>query len=128
MTIIINGNLQEVGGATLIQDTSFTFKVPPLKVVNTVPYRDQHFVSTETSINVRMNNILDESSIKSAVSIIPQTGYSISTLTRPGYTQFTLDPDSLKSNTEYTVLISNTLKDYYGGNFNQDYTLSFKTE
>ncbi len=128
ITIHINENLQEVGGTKLQQDTSFTFTVAPLKVVNTVPYSNQHFVSTETSINIRMNNILDESSIQSAVSISPEVYYSISTYTHRGYTQFTLNPDTLQSDTEYTVSLNSSLKDYYGGSFKQGYSFSFNTE
>lgn len=75
-----------------------------------------------------MNNVLDEGSIPGAVIFSPSVDFEVSTITRLGYTRLTLDPDSLVVNTQYTVTIDTTLKDFYGGNLKEPYSFSFVTD
>ena len=124
----IDGTLQEIGGAYLENDTSFTITMPDLQVIETSPYDNQHFVSINSSISIRMNYVIDEGTIPSSMSITPSVGFGIGTAVHSNKSYITLYPDSLIGNTEYKVDISTALKDYYGGNLKEPYSFSFVTE
>lgn len=127
-TFTISGDLPEIEGATLGADTSLSLWIPPLQVVNTIPYSNQHFVPIGSTVRVRMNNLLDEGSIQNSVTLSPSVNFQVSTLVSFGSTTFTLAPDSLIANTQYTVTIDTTLKDFYGGNIKEPYSFSFVTD
>ncbi len=126
--LTIHKELQDINGNYLQADTTFSFKTEPLKVAYTSPYDKQHFVHVYSYIIIDMNNLLDEGTIQNAVTINPLLDYEIDTNSGLGYTAFRLLPDSLVANTEYTVTIDTSLKDYYGGNLKEPYTFSFVTK
>ena len=128
ITFHISNDLQEVGGAYLEKDTTFSMVTPPLLVVQTSPYNNQYFISTYTYIDIYFNYLVDESTILNAISITPAVNFDISTSNSSGRSRIRLSPDSLTSETEYTVSIDTSLHDYYGGMFKDGYSFSFMTE
>ena len=75
-----------------------------------------------------MNNLVDEATIPDAVSIEPSVDYDFITNVYSGRTNILMLPDSLLSNTLYTVTIDTSLRDYYGKPFGETYTFSFVTQ
>ena len=129
ITFHISSNLQEIGGAYLEEDTSFSMLIPPLNVIKVVPYHNQHFVSIYQDIDIYFNNMVDEGSISQAITIMPEINYNISTQLFSYHNTFiVIDPDSLISLTEYTVTIDTSLKDFYGRNMKQKFSFTFVTE
>ncbi|NOX89077.1 MAG: hypothetical protein GXO77_08625 [Calditrichaeota bacterium] len=128
ITFHISKDLQETDGAYLEQDTSFSIITPPLRVIDTKPYNNQHFVPVNQNIEITMNYLVDEGTISDAVSITPTVNFDISTQNSYGRTQIVLSPDSLSPDTKYTVSIDTTLKDYYGGNLKKKYSFNFVTD
>ena len=129
ITFTITQGLPDIFGDSLAYDTSFSITTPPLTVRETDPYPGMHFVPVESHIIIKMNNVLDESTIESAIAISPETEFTLSTDRYRGTTEFIIDPDSLLTGeTTYTVTLNTSLRDYYGGPFKQPYTLSFTTE
>lgn len=125
----ISREFKELGGAPLEGDNSFAVITPPLLVYSTIPNMNQHYVSLNTEIYIKMNNLIDESSISSAVSITPAVDYDVTTYVYTGSSTIRLYPhDSLISNTMYTITIDTTLKDFYGRKLKQPYFLHFKTK
>ena len=128
-TILISGEITEADGATLEQDTTFTFVTDPIEVVYTDPRNDQYFISVQPDIQVRFNNLIDESTIANALSVTPEATYEIWTYYGNGYSRFFLNVTAdLQSKTEYTVTLSTALKDYYGRNLKEPYSFRFITQ
>ena len=127
-TITISSNFHDIDGNTLQNDTSFVVTSQPLKVRSTLPYDNQHFVPTDQIIDIRMNNIVDESTFLDAFSIEPAINWNLITEIYGGMTDFRLVPDSLSSNTLYSVTIDTLLMDYYGKPLGETYTFSFMTK
>jgi len=127
-TITISSNFHDIDGNTLQNDTSFVVTSQPLKVRSTLPYDNQHFVPTDQIIDIRMNNIVDESTFLDAFSIEPAINWNLITEIYGGMTDFRLVPDSLSSNTLYSVTIDTLLMDYYGKPLGETFTFSFMTK
>jgi hypothetical protein len=123
----LDRNLHDVDGNTLKDDTTIYFQTEPLKILDTTPHHNQYFVPLHSSIRVSMNNLIDEGTILSAIQIQPTVTFGLSTSVYSGRCNFYLMPDSLISNTRYTVTIDTSLRDYYGKNFSENYTFSFVT-
>ncbi|MCH7520814.1 MAG: carboxypeptidase regulatory-like domain-containing protein [Candidatus Marinimicrobia bacterium] len=125
-TILFKESLAEGGGATLTADTSFSFQIDSLKVVDTAPYDNQYFIATGANLRIRFNTILDESTIAGAVTLSPapqvlnfSTGFG---------SQITVIPDTLLSATTYTVVVDTTLKDWWGGTMSAPHRFTFTTQ
>lgn len=126
--ITISESLEEINGATLKSDTTISFTTPKLKIVDTQPSNNQHYIPTYSSILIVANYMLDEESIQNAISITPNVEFDIGTGTSQGSTVIMLFPKTeLSPNTEYTVTIDKSLTDYYGVPLSEDYMFSFTT-
>ncbi len=128
INITVSKLLEEINGATLESDTTISFTTPRLKIVETIPSKNQYYVERNSTISVEANYILDESSIKDAISISPNVDFQITTRLRYGRTSFYLYPSQLSANTKYTITIAKSLTDFYGVPLREDYIFSFTTK
>ena len=126
--ITVSKSLTEVNGATLKKDTTITFTTPELKIIKTFPVDKQSFIDTTSTVIVYSNYLLNEGSIKDAISISPSVDFQIATHTRYGRTEFRLFPSQLSANTKYTITINKSLTDIYGVPLREDYVFSFTTK
>ena len=128
--ITLQGTLGDLSGSTLGADTTLNFKMSELEIADTDPYNDQRFINTDQSIYITFNNVIDESTIENAISIVPPVNYDLTTYmyTNSGQSRLYLNPDSLQSNTEYTVTVDTTLHGYYMGHLNEEYSFKFYTK
>jgi len=125
----ISRELTDVDGASLEGENSFAVIMPPLRVVSTDPFLNQQYVEISyLQITITMNNIIDESTISNSTSITPNVSFDVSTYAYEGFTHIKLLPDLLLSNTNYTVTIDTSLKDFYGKNLKQPYIFNFVTK
>ncbi len=129
ITFTIKQGLPDIFSDTLAYDTTFSITTPPLAIRATDPYPGMNFVPVESYVIIKMNNVLDEITIESAIAISPETEFTLSTDRYEGTTEFIIAPDSLLiGETTYTVILNTSLRDYYGGRLKEPYTLSFTTE
>jgi hypothetical protein len=126
--ITISSDLTDIHGNILENDTTFYIESAPMQVTWTRPYNNEHLIETKTYIAIEMNNVINEDSFQNALSIAPPTNYMPMFRYDNGETLIVLRADSLASNTEYTVSIDTTLKDYYGGSFKDGYSFKFMTK
>ncbi len=128
IAITAKGTLSDITGSSLGNDTTFTINMPQLRIVSTDPYHDQRFINTYDDINIIFNNIIDQSTLENAISIVPNVNYDIYTPFYTGQSRVYLQPDSLQSNTEFTVTVDTTLKGYYWGHLKEPYIFKFYTK
>jgi len=127
--VFISSEITESGGTTLGRDSIFTFVTDPIEITYTYPRNDQYFISVLPDIQVRFNNIVDESTIAEALSVFPEAVYEIWTYYRDGYNYFYLNvTDDLQNKTEYVVELNTSLKDYYGRHLKAPYSFRFTTQ
>jgi hypothetical protein len=126
-TITVKSSLQDVDGNYLQEEGTFSFTSEPLRVEDIAPYNNQYFVPTNQPIYIRMNYVIDESSIEQALSISPAAGYEINTEVYSGESRIIVYPDSLQPQTTYTVTLSTSLRDFYGGHLKEPFALRFVT-
>lgn len=126
-SIILKQSLEEVNGATLEKDTSIVFTTPKLKITATSPKENQYYIDTNVVISIQTNYILDEGTIKNAISISPNVNYTTLPYRSSGQTNIRLYPDVLTPATKYTVTVDKSLTDYYGVPLNDNYSFSFTT-
>lgn len=125
----INKNIEEINGAHLKNDTLVSFTTPQLKITKTRPLDGQFFIDTLTSIQVDVNYILDESTIKNAITITPFIDFDLVTNSSYGRTIFLIRPTQpLSKNDKYIVTINKSLTDFYGVHMSEDYSFSFTTK
>jgi len=127
ISVHLSNNITEMGGAKLDRDTTFSFTTAPMFVTRTTPYDQQYFVPVESDIIIYMNTVVDESTISSAVTIVPDIGYEIST-SLGSYSRIILNPYTLISGMEYTVTIDTALTDYYGVPMKENFSFEFFTQ
>ncbi|MDO9548176.1 MAG: Ig-like domain-containing protein [Candidatus Marinimicrobia bacterium] len=128
-TVFISSEITESGGTALGRDSTFTFVTDPIEITYTYPRNDQYFIGLLPDIQVRFNNIIDESTIADALSVVPKAVYEIWTYYRDGYSYFYLNvTDALQGKTEYMVELSTDLKDYYGKHLKAPYSFRFTTQ
>lgn len=130
-TVTISDDLPAVGGATLDQDTTFTFRTDSLEVTQTRPLDGETFVRANAWITVTFNTVVIDTTLPDAVSFSPATGSTLSlSKTYDGYAiGFSLWPDSSwAEKTTYTVTIDTTLRNWYGGRMAEPYEFSFTTQ
>jgi Big-like domain-containing protein len=128
VSITLQGALGDLSGSTLGADTTLNFNMSELEIIDTDPYNDQRFINTSQTISIIFNNVVDESTIENAISIVPPINYDLTTYLYSGQSRLYLYPDSLQSNTEYTVTLDTTLHGYYMGHLNEEYTFKFYTK
>ncbi len=126
--IIVSKSLEEINGATLERDTTISFTTPKLEIVETFPSNNQYYIDRNSYIKVETNYILDEGSIKDAISISPNVDFQITTSSRYARTVLRLSPSQLSANTKYTITINKSLTDVYGVPLREDYVFSFTTK
>ncbi|HDP68965.1 MAG TPA: hypothetical protein ENN20_10805 [Candidatus Marinimicrobia bacterium] len=128
-TVLISGEIAEASGVMLGRDSVFTFTTEPIQIIENYPRNNQYFIGLLPDIKVRFNNIVDESTIEAALSVVPEAVYEIWTYYGNGYNYFFLNvTEALTTKTEYTVTLSTDLKDYYGRNLKTPYVFSFVTQ
>ncbi|HHJ51899.1 MAG TPA: hypothetical protein ENJ89_01780 [Caldithrix abyssi] len=128
ITVTIDKDLAEIGGQTLGKDTTFTFRTAPLQVVGTLPHQGEQFVDQDESVTIRFNNVLDQSSLESNISISPAVPFTSTLSVSQGKSALLVTPDTLYANTEYTVKIGSGIKDFFGVGLSQEFNLTFKTK
>ncbi len=122
-------SLPEAGGTTLGHDTTLTFNMPALRVVQTIPNRGQFYVDRYERINIRFNNVIDEGTIESGLKISPPLAfYEMSTSSYGGSTEIRINPNVLEAATEYTVSLNDSLKDVFGRDYKEGYRFTFTTK
>ena len=124
----LKGTMPDIYGNLLAKDTTISMDVAPLQVHETYPYNNEHFVEPNGLIVVYMNNLLDVSTLQNAIQFTPAVNFTLETNIYHHATRFAIYPDSLMSNTEYTITLDTSLKDYYGGNMPENYAFSFVTQ
>lgn len=128
-TVLISGEITEASGVMLGRDSVFTFTTEPIQIIENYPRNNQYFIGLLPDIKVRFNNIVDESTIEAALSVVPEAVYEIWTYYGNGYNYFFLNvTEALTTKTEYTVTLSTDLKDYYGRNLKTPFVFSFVTQ
>ncbi len=125
--IILSQSLEEVNGATLEKDTTIIFTTPELNITATFPRNGEYYIDTNVVISIETNYLLDEGTIKSAVSLSPDANFTVVPYPGFGRTIIRLYPDQLTPATTYTVTIDKSLTDYYGVPLNNNYSFSFTT-
>lgn len=126
-TIIIDGDLAEIGGATLGADVSYSLEMDSLSVIQTRPYDGQHFVSTDETILITFNTLVDEGTVESAIALSPPHAMDFYTYSRY-YTSVSVRPDTLFPGTTYAVSIDTSIRDIWGGGMSTPYSFTFGTE
>ena len=130
-TVTLSGELPELGGATLGQDTSFTFWTDSLEVARIRPLDGETFVNRYNTITVFFNTVIVDSTLEGAITLSPMMEYALSPRRyRSIYIiGLYLRPDSSwAEETTYTVTIDTTLRDWYGGRMAEPYVFSFTTQ
>ncbi|MBL1214906.1 MAG: hypothetical protein HND52_16220 [Ignavibacteriae bacterium] len=127
-SISLKKDYMDIEGNMMENDTTFYFKTPPLFVARTYPHDGQQNVQQNMTIDIEMNNVVDESTVSNSISIIPNVPFEIITLASNIESRFEIVPDTLYADTEYKISIDTTLTDYFGVNLNAPYTLNFKTK
>jgi len=128
IAVTIKAGLREIGGTWLLNDTTITFRTEPLRVVRTNPLPGQRFLPQSTKIYLYFNNLIDENSLVDHISFTPPTKFEISAEFHQGYSKVALIPDTLLANTEYSVQVTEGLKDYYGGRLKKAFQFAFSTK
>jgi len=126
-SITLSQSLEEVNGATLEKDTTIIFTTPELNITATIPRNGEYYIDTNAVISIETNYLLDEGTIKNAVSLSPDVNFTVVPYPGFGRTIIRLYPDQLMPATEYTVTVNKSLTDYYGVPLNDNYSFSFTT-
>lgn len=124
----INKNLANYDSTKLGIDTIITFRTPKLEVINSSPKDGQILLIDIFTIKVEMNFMIDPASLlNNYITIDPEVEFSIGYTPRFHDTEIYLTTENFSRNTQYTVTITENLKDYWGNNLSEPYSFTFKT-
>ncbi len=128
MMITLSQGLPEIGGATLQKDYQLRFNTEPLAVIYHDPYDYQHFVRQTSTVFIKFNYLIDESSVTEALSIDPLTELILRTDDGDGSSSIYFTAvNGLQKATKYTVTVDMSLKHIYGSYLKEPYSFSFTT-
>lgn len=124
--IVIDESAKDANGFNLKKPDTINFSTEGVKIRYSHPPNGILNVPTyHTSINLKFNTWIDERSLEEAFSVYPVVNgvfhfYSDGITFQPG--------SPLRTNTKYTVSISQAVTDIYGTGLSEPYSFSFTTE
>ncbi len=125
-TVVISPALQTTSGIPLSTTTTFSFTTTQFRILSATPFDGSINVPTNSTISVQVNGPIDTAGIGSVLSISPPLPGTLSAV--QGATSFHYVPfQNLRTNTQYSITISSSLKTIGGGTLAAPYTFAFQT-
>ncbi len=124
----IDATLRSADGNHLVAPYSFAFRTTPYRVSYTSPGDGAIGVSTQTSIYVTCNALIDPSTVAASCALVDSAGIRAGVTFSTSSSTITMTPvETLKPSAKYTVTISTGLRASQGAYLKAPYTFSFTT-
>lgn len=126
--LTISKNLKATNGDSLDKETVIKLKTPSFKIRESFPQNGQILLESPYEFRFYPNFLIDSESFmnQDCITIEPDVEFTKHLYNSYYHSTMEVSPDTLQSNTEYTITINTKLKDYWGNNLKEPYTVTFK--